>query len=1404
MKKVMSIVLSIVLIMSCITIPVMAEEQENKPFEFVNYSRQLTVRGNKLVYQDDSDTMVTLRGMNVPSMGWGMREHLNESIVECFDAWNANLIRLPITSKYWFGDKDATTGEYTGTYIKSGKTYTVADYRAAIDAMVQGTAARGKYIIIDNHGYVLPEEHHAEMFRELCVLYGNNPAVLFGVLNEPHGKTWDKWYYGEYTDETAAIPGTGDATDESPAKEYKYVGHQYMVEQIRDTGAKNILVVGGLSYAYNIGGILDIRDQATGATYELTDCGSNEDASKTGYGIMYDTHIYPVKGNYSNWKSTIGEMRKKHPILCGEWGWDSSDSVVTGSTSNIASYWTMQLLNFMDDTLGDYGGVPMNWTAWNMHMSSTPRMITGWNFNPTTFHGAYVKERLLSYPSTALKRDETIAVDFSESKFRAYTESNTTNIEQNGKLSIAYKANTNFYSRLVLPIEWDMNGLETINLTIKGPAGHEGYIGLYATDEELYSIPVIYTGEDQNISINVDQLEFDRSYSKMDGSMQYSIHSLQIGSNSTPTDGIIEVTKTSFVKSANPTIQLPVIVDLPTRDLFFDMEAGENTFASHKPWKGASSADTISYAYEKLPGYDGNDTNALKISYVYSGEWSGNVQLNFHEGSVPAGSKYVSMMVKGTGLTRQKIQVVMDGYSVYPEILEGDDDWRQFIFDIRDGVPDSSTVKFLKIYLKNKVADSFYLDNVSFTAEKPERVIESSDEEEEAVIKTLPYTFERSVSYKHDIALKVKEGDEGDTISHRVIEDGFASTKANYITYTRGSGAPATAIISYNNDSDFFKAPSRTTWYEDMKSCEDLVFDAKSMSGKNEKVKLAIYDACTILSDYLEFEFTPEWKRYRIPVSAFTDPLSGFPMRCAVVRSYYFQSAEENTSGSFLIDNIILTNDPELPGAEESLVEYVNTFDGEDLFTANGGGWTPTSTAEAPDESGNYYYNEYEPHAGINGSGAMHIYNNWAGTSNTIKITGFPADWDFSKAFYIGAMIKSSNMVNGAKKIPTVGNISVKLYNGDTLTGTATLAYSPGGWNWSEGTFSLNSKITTDMDSVLKGTDSMVISNSGSMKNDFYIDDLTFSYVSLKSKKLVDYPMDYHESGSITGMGIGTPWEQLSAKNGFIKNVDNAGLVGDHGATIQFVYSDEMKATGNTYVYWTPRAFWDIRRSEYFSFAASLMTDPSRKTRWKTKNINTAYPYIDDYCNETLDVSFSMVDIYGNEYKSPAVTLDSYATKYYKVPVDGFVDSDGNAPNFNQIAQMRMYPQTDVVGGCYWFDEYGFKNDAQYLDNITSNFINQGVNAQTGSVTAQFVNNAGTDEKYTILAAIYRKSDMSLYDIKNFTGNITANSLSLTLENITLPEDKENYMIKFFIWNGDGSSMSELNAPMYLPAIVNY
>lgn len=366
MKRIFGVVLAMVIMMQTMAfiMPLTANAET-----YTNQSRELMTRGNKIVYKDDPKAVIRLTGMNVPGGEWTGTpsvEKLERSVKEAIFRWNANLIRLPVSVEGWYG---------TYNYVNDGG----RGYRNYMDNIISIVAAEGRYVVLDLHHYKsFNKQQYLDFWKEAAEKYGNNPAVLFGILNEPHSTTWEVWRNGD----------GGNIT-----------GHQQVVEMIRDLGARNIIVAGGLDYAYRI-------DDCFEQGYGLIDQGSNNNKSKTGNGIMYDTHIYPWKGHANNWDKAIGDVRKEYPILVGESGWDPATNLEVGKkeykpgSDMYHDKWMPELFAWMNDE-ETYGNLA-NWTGWCFHPNSAPRILADkdrfkyddYDYPPTDFCGVYVKEQL--------------------------------------------------------------------------------------------------------------------------------------------------------------------------------------------------------------------------------------------------------------------------------------------------------------------------------------------------------------------------------------------------------------------------------------------------------------------------------------------------------------------------------------------------------------------------------------------------------------------------------------------------------------------------------------------------------------------------------------------------------------------------------------------------------------------------------------------------------------------------------------------------------------------------------------------------------------------------------------------------------------------------------------------------
>ncbi|WFB34637.1 glycoside hydrolase family 5 protein [Kiritimatiellota bacterium B12222] len=314
----------------------------------------LKVQGRHLVDPDGNE--VWLQGVNIASLEWSQHgENVMKSAEVSIEEWGANVIRLPVKSKYWFGDESE-------------------DYRQTVDNMIIFAANRGVYTVLDLHHYRAPREGDLAFWKDAALRYKNHPAVLFDLLNEPHGTTWEIWRNGGFVeDKTSAADEDAFLTEEEKkhnARGFMAVGMQGMVDTVRETGANNIVVVGGLDWAYDLSGILK--------GFEITE-------HPGGNGVMYSTHVYPWK---SNWTEKFLEVSKVHPILMGEVGADENKmSWMPEERQEDWQTWVPKMLQTIQENR-------LNWTAWCFHPKASPRLLLDWQYTPTPFWGEQVKRAL--------------------------------------------------------------------------------------------------------------------------------------------------------------------------------------------------------------------------------------------------------------------------------------------------------------------------------------------------------------------------------------------------------------------------------------------------------------------------------------------------------------------------------------------------------------------------------------------------------------------------------------------------------------------------------------------------------------------------------------------------------------------------------------------------------------------------------------------------------------------------------------------------------------------------------------------------------------------------------------------------------------------------------------------------
>ena len=149
-----------------------------------------------------------------------------------------------------------------------------------------------------------PRTSTSTFWKDAATRYKNHPAVLLELFNEAHGISWKLWRdggnleapeqqaEGRRTRRRTAIELTGET---SP-------GMQGLLDAVRGTGARNIVIAGGLDWGYDLSGVV--------GGYALQE-------RTGGNGIMYSSHIYPWK---TDWQHHTLAAAEKYPIFIGEVG----------------------------------------------------------------------------------------------------------------------------------------------------------------------------------------------------------------------------------------------------------------------------------------------------------------------------------------------------------------------------------------------------------------------------------------------------------------------------------------------------------------------------------------------------------------------------------------------------------------------------------------------------------------------------------------------------------------------------------------------------------------------------------------------------------------------------------------------------------------------------------------------------------------------------------------------------------------------------------------------------------------------------------------------------------------------------------------------------------------------------
>jgi len=230
---------------------------------------------------DSNGSEHVFRGVARPSLEWNYNgEGLAPGDYQLMASWGANVVRIALNQGFWL----------------EGSVAYAPGYQATVDQNVTWAQEAGLDVILDLHWsdrgnfgqwpeqQPMADPNSVTFWQQVATRYKDNGRVMFELYNEPYDISWSVWKNG------------GDS-----GNGFQAVGMQQLYDTVRDAGADNLVIVGGVHWAYDLSGVPSNRID--------------------GYNIVYATHLYNFGDKQpSAWADDWAFLTASDPVMITEFG----------------------------------------------------------------------------------------------------------------------------------------------------------------------------------------------------------------------------------------------------------------------------------------------------------------------------------------------------------------------------------------------------------------------------------------------------------------------------------------------------------------------------------------------------------------------------------------------------------------------------------------------------------------------------------------------------------------------------------------------------------------------------------------------------------------------------------------------------------------------------------------------------------------------------------------------------------------------------------------------------------------------------------------------------------------------------------------------------------------------------
>jgi hypothetical protein len=322
------------------------------------------VSGNQLVNR--SGQPVRLHAVNRSGseyacvQGWGIFDGPSDAgSVSAIASWKVNAVRVPLNEDCWLGI-NGVPAAYSG-----------ANYQQAIAGYVNTITGAGMAAILDLHWTApgttpataqtpMPDLDHSPAFwNQVPNTFKGNQAVIFELFNEPFAGNsqastadWACWRDG------------GTCADVA----YPVAGMQTLVNSVRQAGATNTILLGGMAWS---------NDLSQWLAYEPTDSGRN-------LGAAWHVYNYNACGSLSCYTTVVAPVAATVPVVATEIGEDDCSGAFISP-----------LMAWLDSQWQSYAA--WTWDTWGTACGSYS-LITSYAGAATSPYGQTYHDHLASLP----------------------------------------------------------------------------------------------------------------------------------------------------------------------------------------------------------------------------------------------------------------------------------------------------------------------------------------------------------------------------------------------------------------------------------------------------------------------------------------------------------------------------------------------------------------------------------------------------------------------------------------------------------------------------------------------------------------------------------------------------------------------------------------------------------------------------------------------------------------------------------------------------------------------------------------------------------------------------------------------------------------------------------------------